>query len=144
MKIGFVNGCFDVLHVGHIEMLDYAKSLCDHLVVAIDTDDRVKATKGSRRPCNTAKDRQRMLIALKSVDETATFATDEELTALVEHYGPDIMVVGSDWEDRTVIGSEHAKELKFYRKIDGYSTTKILERSFGRGCLRGPIPLWYL
>ena len=46
MKIGFVNGCFDVLHVGHIEMLDYAKSLCDHLVVAIDTDDRVKATKG--------------------------------------------------------------------------------------------------
>ena len=132
MKIGFVNGCFDVLHVGHVEMLDYAKSLCDHLVVAVDTDDRVKKAKGPSRPFNTEKDRQRMLSALKSVDETATFSTDEELTALVERYEPDIMVVGSDWKDKRVIGSEHAKELKFYRKIDGYSTTKILEHSFSR------------
>ena len=132
MKIGFVNGCFDILHVGHIEMLDYAKSLCDHLVVAIDTDDRVKTTKGPKRPFNTEKDRQRMLVALKSVDETTTFSTDEELIALVEHYTPAVMVVGSDWEGKTVIGSEHAKELKFYRKIDGYSTTKILERSSSR------------
>ena len=73
-----------------------------------------------------------MLIALKAVDETVCFSTDEELTATVERHKPDIMVVGSDWENKRVIGSEHAKELKFYRKIDGYSTTKILEHSSSR------------
>ena len=132
MRVGFVNGCFDLLHVGHIEMLEYAKSMSDHLVVAVDTDERVKQSKGPTRPFNNANDRQRMLIALKAVDETACFATDEELTATVQRYSPDIMVVGSDWEGKKVIGSEHAKELKFYRKIDGYSTTKILEYSSNR------------
>ena len=132
MRVGFVNGCFDLLHVGHIEMLEYAKSMCDHLVVAVDTDERVAQSKGPTRPFNNANDRQRMLIALKAVDETACFATDEELIAAVQRYSPDIMVVGSDWEGKKVIGSEHAKELKFYRKIDGYSTTKILEHSFSR------------
>ena len=132
MRVGFVNGCFDLLHVGHIEMLEYAKNMCDHLVVAVDTDERVKQSKGPTRPFNNVNDRQRMLIALKAVDETACFSTDEELTATVERYKPDIMVVGSDWENKRVIGSEHAKELKFYRKIDGYSTTKILEHSSSR------------
>jgi rfaE bifunctional protein nucleotidyltransferase chain/domain len=132
MRVGFVNGCFDLLHVGHIEMLEYAKSMCDHLVVAVDTDERVKQSKGPTRPFNNVNDRQRMLIALKAVDETVCFSTDEELTATVERHKPDIMVVGSDWENKRVIGSEHAKELKFYRKIDGYSTTKILEHSSSR------------
>ena len=131
-QVGFVNGCFDVLHIGHIEMLRYAKSLCDHLVVAIDTDDRVKQAKGPTRPFNTQNDRQHMLMALKAVDEVMIFSTDEELVSLIKQCEPDIMVVGSDWENKRVIGSEHAKELKFYRKIDGYSTTKILERSSSR------------
>ncbi len=131
-QVGFVNGCFDILHVGHIEMLRYAKSLCDHLIVAIDTDDRVKQSKGPTRPFNPCSDRKHMLMALKVVDEVTVFSTDEELVSLVRHYKPDIMVVGSDWENKKVIGSEHAKELKFYRKIDGYSTTKILERSSSR------------
>lgn len=132
MRVGFVNGCFDLLHVGHIEMLEYAKSMCDYLVVAVDTDERVRQSKGLTRPFNNVDDRQRMLIALKAVDETTHFASDEELVATVKKYSPDIMVVGSDWEGKTVIGSEHAKELKFYRKIDGYSTTKILEHSSSR------------
>ena len=132
MRVGFVNGCFDLLHVGHIEMLEYAKSMCDHLVVAVDTDQRVRQSKGPTRPFNNVDDRQRMLIALRAVDETACFSTDEELTETVKRYKPDIMVVGSDWEGKKVIGSEHAKELKFYRKIDGYSTTKILEHSSSR------------
>ena len=129
MKIGFVNGCFDVLHVGHIEMLEYAKSLCDHLVVAVDADTRVKAAKGRDRPFNTAKDRKRLLAALRTVNGTAEFSTDDELEDLVKRLSPDVMVVGSDWEGKKVIGSEYAKELRFYRKIDGYSTTKILEHS---------------
>ncbi len=132
MRVGFVNGCFDLLHVGHIEMLEYANSMCAHLVVAVDTDKRVRQSKGPTRPFNKVDDRQRMLIALRAVDETACFSTDEELTETVKRYKPDIMVVGSDWEGKKVIGSEHAKELKFYRKIDGYSTTKILEHSSSR------------
>jgi rfaE bifunctional protein nucleotidyltransferase chain/domain len=131
-QVGFVNGCFDVLHIGHIEMLGYAKSLCDHLVVAIDTDDRVRQAKGPTRPFNNQSDRQHMLMALKAVDEVTIFSTDEELVSLIKHYEPDIMVVGSDWENKEVLGSEHAKKLEFYRRVDGYSTTKILERSFGR------------
>ena len=75
MRVGFVNGCFDLLHVGHIEMLEYAKSMCDHLVVAVDTDQRVRQSKGPTRPFNNVDDRQRMLIALRAVDETACFST---------------------------------------------------------------------
>ncbi len=132
MKVGFVNGCFDILHVGHLCMLSFAKSYCNYLIVAIDTDDRVAAAKGPNRPFNSTADRKAMLLALKYVDEVKIFSSDAELTNLVQGIKPDIMVVGSDWEGKKVIGSEYAKELKFYRKIDGYSTTKILECSSSR------------
>lgn len=132
MRIGFVNGCFDILHIGHIKMLKYAKSMCDYLVVAIDSDERVRANKGSKRPFNCLNDRRAMLASLRMVNEVETFSTDEELTCLVKDLAPDIMIVGDDYVDKRVIGSEYAKELKFYRKIDGYSTTKILENSSGR------------
>ena len=132
MRVGFVNGCFDILHVGHIRMFEFAKSLCDYLVVAIDSDDRVRNNKGPKRPFNCVEDRKIMLTSLRYIDEVKSFSTDEELTSLVKSVAPDIMVVGDDYINKRVIGSEHAKELKFYRKIDGYSTTKILESSDGR------------
>ncbi len=132
MRVGFVNGCFDILHVGHIRMFEFAKSLCDYLVVAIDTDDRVRSNKGPKRPFNCVEDRKIVLTSLRYIDEVKSFSTDEELTSLVKSVAPDIMVVGDDYINKRVIGSEHAKELKFYRKIDGYSTTKILESSTGR------------
>ena len=132
MKIGFVNGCFDVLHVGHISLLEFAKGLCDHLVVGIDSDDRAALAKGPSRPFNNESDRLRMLLALSCVDEVKMFSTDKELIELVKKTEPDVMVVGSDWEGKKVIGAEYAKDLKFFRKINGYSTTRILENSLNR------------
>jgi D-beta-D-heptose 7-phosphate kinase/D-beta-D-heptose 1-phosphate adenosyltransferase len=127
MRVGFVNGCFDILHVGHIRLFEYAKSMCDYLVVAIDSDERVRANKGVKRPFNCLEDRKLMLSSLRCIDEVKSFSTDDELASLVMNIVPDVMVVGDDYMDKRVIGSEYAKELKFYRKVDGYSTTKILE-----------------
>ncbi len=129
----FVNGTFDILHKGHLELLNYAKSKGDILYVAIDTDQRVKEKKGESRPINNQNDRAEFLINLKSVDYVVLFNTDEELEYLVKSIEPDIMVVGSDWIGKTVIGSEHAKELKFFNRLDGYSTTNTIERIVNRG-----------
>ena len=128
----FVNGTFDVLHAGHLALLNYAKSLGDYLIVGIDTDERVKEKKGSTRPVNGVEDRTLMLINLKSVDEVKHFGTDEELENLVKSAQPDIMVVGSDWKDKSVIGSYHAAKLIFFDRIDGYSSTKIIESIIDR------------
>jgi D-beta-D-heptose 7-phosphate kinase/D-beta-D-heptose 1-phosphate adenosyltransferase len=128
----FVNGTFDLVHKGHLEMLNYAKSKGDILYVAIDTDQRVKEKKGESRPINSQNDRAEFLINLKSVDYVVLFNTDEELEYLVKSIEPDIMVVGSDWIGKTVIGSEHAKELKFFNRLDGYSTTGTIERIINR------------
>lgn len=132
MKIGFVNGCFDVLHVGHISLLEFCKSECDHLVVAIDSDEKVKASKGKDRPFNNLKDRITMLKSIRYVDEVRSFGSSEELEELVEYIRPDIMVVGSDWEGKQIIGSKFAKQLKYFRRLDGYSTTAILENTTNR------------
>jgi rfaE bifunctional protein nucleotidyltransferase chain/domain len=128
MKKVFVNGCFDGgLHRGHIELLNYAKSQGDILYVAIDSDVRVKQFKGPTRPIHNQEDRKFLLENLKAVDRVLLFNTDEELTDLVKIIKPDIMIVGSDYKNKRVIGSEHAKELKFFDRIDGYSTTKIIQ-----------------
>ena len=97
MKTVFVNGTFDILHVGHIALLDYAKSLGDQLVVGIDSDDRVRLLKGSNRPINSQLERGTILSALKSVDEVFVFDTDDELRSLIQ--ACDIMVKGSDYRD---------------------------------------------
>lgn len=132
MKKIFVNGTFDVLHRGHLELLNYAKSLGDYLVVGIDTDERVKEKKGSTRPVNTKEERSFMLINLKSVDEVRYFSTDKELENLIKSVQPDIMVVGSDWKDKSVIGSYYASDLIFFDRIDGYSTTEIIQSIIDR------------
>lgn len=128
----FTNGCFDILHRGHLELFKYAKSLGTELVVGIDSDAKVKLDKGSHRPYNTLKDRMMMLEALEYIDKVYSFDTTEGLELLVKHINPDIMVIGSDWEGKRVVGEQHAKELKFFERIDGYSTTQILENSSNR------------
>ena len=133
MKKIFVNGTFDVLHSGHLHMFQYAKSLGEYLIVAIDSDERVKEKKGPTRPVNCLWDRAFILSNIHSIDEVRTFASDKDLEELVEYYKPDIMVVGSDWKDKPVIGSQHAKELKFFDRIDGYSSTKIIQSIIARG-----------
>lgn len=126
-KVVFINGCFDILHRGHIEMFKYAKSLGDYLIVAIDSDSRVKELKGSSRPINNQSDRMYMLSSIKYVDEVKVFCTEYELERLVQNASPDIMIVGSDYENKGVVGSQHAKDLKFFNRIQGYATTNIIK-----------------
>lgn len=125
MKKVWVNGTFDVLHIGHIKLLEYAASL-GQLRVGIDTDERVKELKGHDRPFNNTEDRMSMLIALKSVNDVKTFSSREQLLELIKEWNPDYMIVGSDYKDKEVVGSEWAKELIFFNRISDYSTTKIL------------------
>ena len=125
----WTNGCFDILHRGHIEMLEYARSLGNHLVVGIDMDERVKESKGDSRPINTFKDRAYVLQSLSCVDLVVGFESEHKLITIIKSLGPDVMVVGSDWRGKKVIGSEYAKELKFFDRIEGYSTTNIIEKS---------------
>jgi rfaE bifunctional protein nucleotidyltransferase chain/domain len=113
MKTVFVNGTFDILHRGHLALLSYARSLGDNVIVAIDTDERVRELKGQTRPINSCIDRMIMLQSLKTVDKVFSFSTDQELEDLVKTTQPDIMVVGSDWKGKSVIGSMHSAELKF-------------------------------
>ena len=125
-KVVWTNGCFDVLHRGHIELFKYAKSLGDYLVVGIDTDERVKASKGPSRPFNNIEDRIAMLESIKYIDEIYVFDTNSELESQVRLSGAEIIVVGSDYKNKEVIGSRHVKKIKFFNRIKGYSTTKIL------------------
>ena len=129
----FVNGTFDLLHPGHIALLEWAKSLGDYLIVGIDTDDRVREKKGPSRPIYNWEDRGLMLIALSSVDEVSYFDSDESLESLIKDVKPDIMVVGSDWKGKSVIGKHWAAELKFYDRIEKYATTKTIQSIIDRG-----------
>ena len=127
MKI-IVNGTFDILHRGHVELLEYAKSLGEFLLVCIDTDRRVKELKGENRPINSQADRAFMLQGLKCVDAVWTFDSEEDLERICEMYQPDVMVKGSDYEGKRIVGAKHCKEIKFVKLVDGYSTTNIIQR----------------
>jgi rfaE bifunctional protein nucleotidyltransferase chain/domain len=127
MKI-FVNGSFDLLHTGHLDMLFYAKSLGTHLHVAIDSDERITQLKGPNRPVNPCYIRKAIMQSLKPVDAVSVFKTDEELINTIRSYSPDIMVKGSDWQQQKIIGEEHCKKVIFYQRTNDESTTKILNK----------------
>ena len=127
-KIVWTNGCFDVLHVGHIELFKFAKQQGTKLYVGIDSDKKVKLDKGQNRPFNTLSDRINLLLAIKYIDKVIPFDSTEELEINIKNISPDIMVIGGDWKDKVVIGEQYTKELKFFNRISGYSTTKILEQ----------------
>lgn len=131
-KSVFVNGTFDVLHLGHLALLNYAKSLGEKLFVAIDSDERVRQLKGPTRPVYDAYQRKVMLLNLKAVDEVEIFSSDEELEMWIKQINPTIMVVGSDWRNKTVIGSQYAKRLEFFERIDEYSSTKTIQDIINR------------
>lgn len=131
MTAVFVNGTFDILHRGHIELLEYAKTLGDILVVAIDTDERVAELKGPSRPINNQYDRMFMLDALRAVDSVYFFDSDEELIDLIKRYTP-IMVKGSDYKDKPIVGAEYCKEIKYYDRTE-HSTTRTIQHIVNRG-----------
>jgi D-beta-D-heptose 7-phosphate kinase/D-beta-D-heptose 1-phosphate adenosyltransferase len=127
MKKIFTNGCFDILHRGHLELFMYARSLGDVLYVGVDSDEKVKIDKGPTRPINCLTDRMMMLSSIKYIDTVCPFTSREGLVELVRDIQPDIMVVGSDWKGKPIVGSEYAKEVRFFERIDGYSTTKTIQ-----------------
>ena len=126
-KIIWTNGCFDILHVGHIELFKYAKSLGSKLYVGIDSDEKVKLDKGDDRPFNKLADRIKVLESIKYIDKVVSFSTPARLENLVKEYKPHVLIVGSDWRNKTVIGEQYAQHVRFFDRIDGYSTTNILE-----------------
>lgn len=128
-----VNGTFDILHRGHIELLNYAKSLGDQLLVAIDTDRRVKELKGPSRPINNQEDRKLFLYNLKAVDTVMLFDSKEELVNIMKEYRPDIYVKGSDWKrDRPSTAEEYCKQVIYYDRVGDYSTTNTIKNIINR------------
>mgnify|MGYP001392429125 CR=1 FL=1 len=127
MNVVWVNGCFDILHVGHIELFKYARSFGDYLVVGVDTDTRVKKSKGENRPFNTLKDRVMMLNSIRYVDNVVSFDNDKELKNQIVTTNARIIVVGKEYETKGVIGSELVDKVLFFDRLGDYSTTNILE-----------------
>ena len=125
MKKIVVNGTFDVLHLGHLALLNYAKSLGDHLTVAIDSDQRVKLLKGNTRPINSAVERKTLLENLRAVDQVEIFNLDSELIDIIKKCS--IMVKGSDYSGRSVIGQSHCKKVIYFDRIESDSSTAKIQ-----------------
>jgi D-beta-D-heptose 7-phosphate kinase/D-beta-D-heptose 1-phosphate adenosyltransferase len=126
MKRVMVNGTFDILHRGHIELLNFAKRQGNYLLVAIDTDRRVKELKGHTRPVNNQDDRKFHLINLEAVNEVQFFDSKEELIEIMKEYQPDVYVKGSDWQGQSSTAEKYAKQLIFFPRIVNYSTTNTI------------------
>ncbi len=126
----FVNGTFDILHRGHLELLNYAKSLGD-VIVGIDTDECVREKKGPTRPIHNQEERKFFLENLKSVDEVIFFSSEPEFERLIKSLEPDIIIVGSDWKEKSTIKSYYDGELIFFDRIEEYSTTKTIQKIKG-------------
>ena len=128
MKTVMVNGTFDVLHPGHIALLNTARSYGDWLVVAIDTDRRVKELKGDKRPINNQNDRKVMLSNLKAVDIVVFFDSTEELIDIMKLYKPSVYVKGSDWKhDKQSTAEQYCDRVIYYDRLEPYSTTKTIQ-----------------
>ena len=126
-KIVFTNGCFDILHVGHVKYLQEAKSFGDILIVGLNSDESVRRLKGPTRPVNTAEDRAYLLAALEAVDFVVPFSEDTPYN-LIKMREPDVLVKGGDYKGKQVVGTEFAEELKLVDFIDGKSTTKTIQK----------------
>lgn len=126
-KVVFTNGCFDILHVGHVTYLEKARNLGKHLIVGLNTDASVRRLKGETRPLVHELDRARVLAALACVDAVVLFDQDTP-TELIEQIRPDILVKGGDYTPEQVAGREYAGEVRIIDFEDGYSTTGVVEK----------------
>lgn len=131
-KIVFTNGCFDLLHIGHVRYLEQAKSLGDILIVGINTDASVRELKGPTRPIQNENDRAEILASLKAVDHTVLFGEQTPIN-LIKQVKPDVLVKGGDWKIEQIVGWDFVQNyggtVKSLQFIHGRSTTNIIEKS---------------
>jgi rfaE bifunctional protein nucleotidyltransferase chain/domain len=131
-RIVFTNGCFDILHRGHVEYLHEAAALGDRLVIGVNTDASVQRLgKGDGRPYNDQDSRAKVLAALRLVDAVVLFDQDTPLE-LIQNIGPDVLVKGGDYTEDQIVGAEYVRanggEVRSLKLVEGYSTTRLVDR----------------
>jgi rfaE bifunctional protein nucleotidyltransferase chain/domain len=127
----WLNGTFDVLHVGHIKLFRHARKLAGpagRVVVGTDSDERIRELKGPTRPINNVFDRVDFLHGIKYIDGVVTFSSANELEAHIKRFSPDILLIGDDYKDKPIVGSQYAKEIIYFPRYGGLSSTNIIGR----------------
>lgn len=127
-KIVFTNGCFDILHAGHVSILEFSKNQGDVLVLGINADASVKRLKGPTRPINKQADRALVAASLEAVDAVVLFGQDTPLE-LIKFIKPDVLVKGADYTVQNVVGREFAKKVALYPLLKGRSTTNVIKKA---------------
>lgn len=129
MKI-WINGTFDIIHAGHIKLFKEGRNLSGpggYVKVGTDTDQRIRTLKGQKKPINKLEDRLEVLRSIKWIDEVVTFSTDFELEELIKDFSPDILLIGSDYKDKKIIGDKWTREILFFERYSDLSSTKIIQ-----------------
>ena len=126
-KVVFTNGCFDILHAGHVSVLEFSRAKGDVLVVGVNSDDSVRRLKGPTRPVNTQGDRALVLGALESVSAVCIFEEDTPYN-LIKLVRPDVLVKGGDYKPSEIVGREFAKKVVRFALLKGRSTTNIIKK----------------
>lgn len=129
MTAGFTNGCFDLFHPGHLHFLKRCRDNCDTLTLALDGDERVRRLKGPHRPMQEWMERWGAIRKTGLVHTVIHFDNDADLVTLVHRLMPDIMFKGSDYQNKSILGEEHAGCVMLFDLLPGYSTTEIIRRS---------------
>jgi rfaE bifunctional protein nucleotidyltransferase chain/domain len=131
LKVVFSNGCFDIVHLGHIDYLEKARSMGDKLVIGLNSDSSVRKLKGENRPVNDVYARSRMLAAFGFVDGVTVFE-EETPQDLIAYLLPDILVKGSDYTIESIVGADtviaNGGEVKTIDLVEGFSTSKLIEK----------------
>jgi D-beta-D-heptose 7-phosphate kinase/D-beta-D-heptose 1-phosphate adenosyltransferase len=128
----WVNGTFDIVHLGHIQMLKKASELGDFLIVGVDGDKRVSELKGDQRPINKLISRIALLESIRYVDRVLSFDSDDELEKLIKTIRPAIMVIGEEYKGKRIIGSEYVGEIVYFPKMEGFSSTHIINKLYDK------------
>jgi D-beta-D-heptose 7-phosphate kinase/D-beta-D-heptose 1-phosphate adenosyltransferase len=130
--VALTNGCFDLLHIGHLATIAHASQQADKLIVLVNDDASVRRMKGRGRPVIWAEQRALIVSVIRRVEAVAVFA-DGELASLIAEIAPDVLVKGEEYCDREIVGAHHAKRVAFTPMVPGFSTTRLVERLGGAG-----------
>ena len=122
----WLNGCFDVLHMGHIKLFQRARQMGLPVIVGIDTDDRIQSMKGEGRPINNLQHRVEFLRAIKYIDAVVSFSSDDELIEIIKEHAPKYMLIGDDYKDKDIIGKEFIKEIIYVKRYGELSSSDII------------------